>query len=632
MLELEYDASIECFVRGGTLSVEPVQPDEVLRLDIESVRSTIARRQQHHIALPEKISRFPARVFIVIGEYQSTPGWHIEVHGRFGNERKRVVPFGYQTMIGSTWHPLLPFDVDSLCELLGITPGSELPSLSFGLLLKLHGSAQGRQLLRTDKVYFSRIVEQLANDADEGTVFPLSQHISLRPYQYRGALWITQAALPLRGCILADEMGLGKSVQLIAAMARNRSHSTAACLLVLPSSLIANWQRELRKFAPNLSWIVHRGPRRTTSSKDFENFDVVITTYDTFVSDQSLFVRMDFSMIVCDEAHYFRNPDTARFKALRHVRSSLRSSTVVLATGTPVQNSLADAWALVDIAIPGLLGDIDEFRSSFPDTVEGAERLEELLTPIMLRRRVSDVLKDLPDRIDITHEIELADVEALAYETVRSSAAVSAPGLGAIMPMRMYCAHPRLVCPEWAGIPIDECAKYRKLVELLFEVRSLGEKALVFCAFNEAASLIADDIRARTSLWTGVLNGRVAVDERQALVDEFSGHDGPAVLVANPVVGGFGLNIQAANHVFHYTLEWNPSTISQATARAHRSGQEKPVRVHYFVAKNTVDEVMLRRLIAKQALADAAVVGFDTEDTADLEAALSLSPASGLST
>jgi SNF2 family DNA or RNA helicase len=245
----------------------------------------------------------------------------------------------------------------------------------------------------------------------------------------------------------------------------------------------------------------------------------------------------------------------------------------------------------------------------------------------MLRRRVIDVALDLPELVHIPHELEMGDSESLGYEALRTEL-LTRPGgaLQAMTPLRMWCCHPRLRSSEWLRLDLLSPAKFARLVELLLDIRRQGEKALVFTSFNGMAELISGYFIDSHGAWVGVINGDTPPDRRQSILDDFTGVNGHAILVLNPQAAGVGLNIQAASHVIHYNLEWNPAVEEQATARAYRSGQQRPVRAHRMYYRDTIEEVINLRVELKRRLIAGAVRGVTGEDAADFAVALSLSP------
>jgi SNF2 family DNA or RNA helicase len=336
---------------------------------------------------------------------------------------------------------------------------------------------------------------------------------------------------------------------------------------------------------------------------------------------------IDWRVIVLDEAQYIKNPNAQRTRAVK----TLQRQAGLAVTGTPVENKLLDLWSIMDFVLPGHLGDAASFQKHFQDDVDGAALLEPLVSPLMLRRRIADVAKDLPPRIDIPQIIELEEDEAAHYDRIRDRIAREygrAATLVALTAMRRFCAHPSLVDEDHINAEPMGFSKFRRLDEIVEEIFSLGEKVIIFTSFTAMADMIASHIAKRFNAFAGVIDGRLAVDDRQPMIDRFAAITGAAALVLNPKAGGAGLNITAANHVIHYNPEWNPALEDQASARAHRRGQERPVTIHRLLLADTVEDVIDDRLTRKRALSGTAVIGVEgaVDDYADIVAALGRTP------
>jgi len=448
------------------------------------------------------------------------------------------------------------------------------------------------------------------------------------PYQQTGLQWLGFMTRHGVGSILADEMGLGKTLQVIAVLLAEIQSKRSPNLVLCPATLLENWRREIGRFAPTLKVLIHAGSKRTGSVDVLSAFDVTITSYETMVGDISLFRAIKWNVVALDEAQSIKNPSARRTKRAKELSKRVG----IAITGTPVENRLKDLWSLCDFALPGHLGTLNEFENRFPDTEPGATDLEPLVTAIMLRRRVRDVAADLPTRIDIPIALVMDSRSAAAYEEIRTDAAArapKAPGLASLVHLRMFCAHPWAVGKLQAISSAIECSpKLERCFEILTEILESGSKAIVFTSFNDVADLLESHITRTFVVPVWKINGSVDVSERQATVDEFSAVSGGAVLVLNPKAAGVGLNITAANHVIHYNLEWNPAVEDQASARAHRRGQTRPVTVHRLFYADTVEETINNRMSRKRALAEQAVIGTagDADDLADILNALKRSP------
>jgi len=520
------------------------------------------------------------------------------------------------------WYPFRP---GVLGEILALLDGTDVvlgESLSLGQYLDLAREARDSGILEDRVGNGAEFWSQY--EVGELRVPPLFEGI-MYPYQLAGYRWLSFVGDESLGGILADEMGLGKTVQVIALMLRVSDSPGGACLVVCPATLLENWRREIERFAPSLAVCVHRGASRTGRPSTLMEADVVITSYETACHDVELFRMIDWCVLVADEAQAIKNPKARRTKALK----ALPRRCSIAVTGTPLENRLTDVWSLCDFVMSGYLGTQREFENRFDDSVGSAGQLEPMISPLLLRRRVRDVAKDLPELIDTPEAIELDETASARYQELLSEARGRFSGafdLGVLATLRMYCAHPFLIDSS-DGDLAEASTKYRRMLELLQEMADSGEKALVFCAFRKMLDLIVADLNRR-GLPTSWIDGRIPVAARQAVIDEFSELSGPGALVLNPHAAGTGLNIVAANHVIHYTLEWNPAVIDQASARAYRRGQDRPVSVHRLFHSSTVEDVMNDRLQHKRDLADTAIVGIDgrSESLRDLVKALNLSP------
>ena len=492
---------------------------------------------------------------------------------------------------GDVWHPLDAETLGAAKECLQRGASEEAPLAAYTNIYRgLNPSIRIRD--DVDIGQLSRLAPRT------GTLRRLQA--TLYPYQEVGYRWLSEAAEAGLGCLLADEMGLGKTIQVIALLEERCSQGLGPSLVILPVTLIENWRRELHRFAPDLRVNVHHGPSRARYGGAFNAVDVVLVSYDTAARDVGVFLGRDWDLIVMDEAQNVKNPDTQRAQLIRQFP---RRSAVMM-TGTPIENGTMDLWSLAEFAVPGYLGTREHFVASLR---ERPELLARAIKPLLLRREVADVATDLPERIDADVVIDMFEGEWSGYEELMSRM----PGhvnrgnaLSLITKLRQYTAHPSLVSDHAPEDPIFMSAKLARLTEMLGEVFADNNKALIFSAFRAMNDLISRVIQERMYVPSWMIDGRTPAKSRQEIVDTFSEHDGPAALVLHPVTGGTGLNITAANHVIHYTLEWNPARESQATARSFRRGQELPVFVHRLIYPGTIDEIIADVLRKKRDLAD----------------------------
>ena len=526
----------------------------------------------------------------------------------------------------------LPHDTPSVVrQMLGGKPPN---TLSFPDVIRLVRMENPDVPVTADEsVFFS--AQSIAAELRADQEIP-GLHATLFPYQAQGVEWMEQAIRHTGGLILADEMGLGKTIQIIALLLCEKPDTSYPALIICPTSLIANWRKEIMKFAPELSVLVHRGHDRTGITSGLQRAQVVLSTYDTVVNDISIFAGMTWSWLICDEAQALKNPDSARRQAVGRIP---RRMTIPM-TGTPVETSLMDLWSLADLAIPGLLGSREDFEADHPDSEESAKQLARLTDPVVLCRKIKDVAGDLPERIDIDLPLELGEELSRRYDDVLAETLEKYPVAGNLVAtgqLQLFCAHPWLqgagdpANDEYAGIKQSAAMplltpKVERTIAILEEAFRNGRKVLLFAIFNRCGEIIHEAAQGRVpdAFW-GAINGSTPQEERQAIVDAFSNHDGPACLVLNPKAAGTGLNITAATVVIHFTQAWNPALESQASARAHRRGQTEPVYIYRLFYEDTVERVMIDRSQWRRELGNEAVP-VSTRDADDLRRALSIRP------
>ncbi|TPL38886.1 DEAD/DEAH box helicase [Mesorhizobium sp. B2-4-6] len=525
------------------------------------------------------------------------------------------------------WYPIEPAASAEILELMrgtGVTLGAAGSLRAFLAIRKAAGAGASIE----DRTS-GRAISPLAF-APSGDDVPAGIQATLYPYQISGWRWLKFLLAEGVGGLLADEMGLGKTLQIISALSDSGSSPLKPALIIAPGSLLENWRREISKFAPHLTVLKHHGALRTGRPSELKDYDVVVTSYDNAVRDNSLLNMIVWKVIVLDEAQFIRNPDAQRTRAVKR----LQREAGLAVTGTPVENRLLDLWSIVDFVLPGYLGDAKAFETGFSDDVDGAARLEPLVSPLILRRRISEVAQDLPGRIDIPQVVELDEGEAAAYEAERGRIYTeygAAATLVALTSLRRFCAHPGLMSGSAGKVDPMSFSKFRRMEEIVEEIFARGEKVIIFTSFTAMADMIASHIMSRFGAFSGVIDGRLPIDDRQPMIDRFSAVRGGAALVLNPKAGGAGLNITAANHVIHYNPEWNPALEDQASARAHRRGQQLPVTVHRLLVADTVEDVVDERLTRKRAISGTAVIGLEgkDDDYGDIVAALMRSPSRG---
>jgi SNF2 family DNA or RNA helicase len=488
----------------------------------------------------------------------------------------------------SRWHPLDLAAVRACFAFLEKHALGQDSGISLGIYLAVKADLTGAGLVVDDTgPDYRPAPAKVTRD------FPaLGLGIDLFPYQQVGAEFLVAMAGRDVGVLLADQMGLGKTAQAIALLLDQHDHGPS--LIVCPASLLRNWSREIGHVAPALTVISHAGPLRTGVASGLAGHDVVITSYETLVSDLSFLTDIPWNVLALDEAQMIRNPETGRARSVK----ALNRRVSLALTGTPVENRLLDLWSIAEFVIPALLGTRETFEEAFPDELERAESLGRIIAPVTLRRLVADVATDLPELVHIETAFELPPDTARRYT---QTAAASTGPLAAITALRVLCAH-----ADGRGWDPGEnsAPKIDHTIRIIAEAFSSGEKVLVFASFQQALDRMFETVKiGHPDAFLAVLDGRVAVSDRQTIIDLFTEFSGAGALFMNPQAAGVGLNITAANHVIHFNPEWNPALTSQATARAHRRKQTLPVTVHHLFYEDTVEEDAFLRSDWKRALA-----------------------------
>lgn len=438
----------------------------------------------------------------------------------------------------------------------------------------------------------------------------------LDQHQLLGFRWLSYLEKRAAGGLLADDMGLGKTAQVIAHLcAREATDQLKPSLVVVPKTLVQNWLRELRTFAPELTDIVvHEGPNRPRDTKYLASHALTITTYDTVRQDQVGLGVIDWKAVAIDEAQFIKNPTAGRTSAVK----ALKCKQIVAMTGTPVENGLIEFWSIMDRVHPGLLGGWSDFRTEFERPLSSASdsqrrklvsALLDKLDPHYLRRVKAEVLRDLPPKeVQPGPSVELGPLQHELYSNAIDEMREGGRGaaLVAIGKLLRICAHPRTVLSGWEQLDsqqlIDECPKLRATIDLLEKIRSHGQKAVIFAEWKSTQRILQRTISHAFGSWPEVINGDVT-DRRQQLVDAFCRKPGFEAIILSPKVAGFGLNIVEANHVIHYTRPWNPAIENQATDRVHRRGQTQTVHVYYPTVTGGVEEALATLLDQKLELA-----------------------------
>lgn len=446
---------------------------------------------------------------------------------------------------------------------------------------------------------------------------PAALAAPLRDYQLRGLNWLARMTSLGLGCCLADDMGLGKTITLIALHLHRQTDASAAgpTLVVCPTSLMGNWQREIERFAPGTPVRRFHGSRRSLEA--LADGEFVLTTYGTMRLDARRLAETPWGMVVADEAQHVKNPYSETARELRSIGARAR----VALTGTPVENNLSELWAILDWTTPGLLGRLGTFRSRYAHSIEGgqdpaaAESLARLVRPFLLRRHKSDpgIAPELPPKTETDRAVSLTKEQTGLYEAVvretlaEISGADSMARRGLIVKLltglKQICNHPAQFLKEDRPNIAGRSGKLELLDELLDTILSEGASVLVFTQYVQMARILERHLAAR-GVPTQFLHGGTPVAGREAMVERFQEGEVPVFLLSLKAAGT-GLNLTRAEHVVHYDRWWNPAVEAQATDRAYRIGQNRPVQVHRLIAEGTIEDRIAEMLNRKRALADA---------------------------
>ncbi|MFZ2968975.1 MAG: DEAD/DEAH box helicase [Sulfuricurvum sp.] len=477
----------------------------------------------------------------------------------------------------------------------------------------IRGKFEGNVLLDTELEDFFDTLFRLQN-------LPISPNLkaTLRPYQIRGVQWCISNLLSGFGIILADDMGLGKTIQTIATLLYlyEQGEVKGETLIVVPTSLLPNWENELGKFAPSLSVELYYGIGRILG-----NAQIILTTYDIFRRDEKLFSSKKIEILVIDEAQRIKNPTTQAAMALKGFKSKFR----IALSGTPVENSLTELWSIFDFALPEYLKDLGSFVTSYVRPIEMdhdhtvAENLKALTAPFMLRRLKTDktIIDDLPDKIVVDEYATLLPDQAALYQSVvegamkqldHASESKNRAGLifKLITELKQICNHPRNYDKT---SPTDSAlsGKSELLLTLLEPILARGEKVLIFTQYVEMLAILTQIIETKFLIEPLTFEGSMATKAREAVVDAFQNDPKKSILILSLKAGGVGLNLTQAANVIHYDLWFNPAVENQATDRAFRIGQKNNVFVYRFITKNSFEEKIDAMIKAKTAMGEMSV-------------------------
>ena len=544
--------------------------------------------------------------------------------------------------IDGKWVEIRPEDVAAAVEFIRTNPGGEM-ALGEALRMAFGADAKkiGLHVLGVEATGWVASIMGGAKDEDGNAIkttlpeleAPEKFHGTLRPYQARGLSWMAFLEQFGFGCCLADDMGLGKTVQLLALLTHERQVAAKAgetvkpTLLIVPMSVVGNWQKEAQRFAPDLKVKIHHGLERKQGDELVESaleHDCVITTFALANRDRDTLDRVQWGRLVVDEAQFIKNPAAKQSVAIRSLNADRR----IALTGTPVENRLSELWSIMEFLNPGFLGTSGEFRKRFSQPIERyrdqtrSEQLRGLVRPFILRRTKTDpmIAADLPEKIETREYTHLTGEQAELYENcvnrmlhaVEESEGIHRRGLvlAALIKLKQICNHPAQMLKETVGEggqapnPIRS-GKCTRMMDMVDEVLAEGERCLVFTQFRQMGHMLASMLRQQMGRGVLFLHGGTPQKAREKMVEEFQNPDGDVpILIVSLKAGGVGLNLTAATHVFHFDRWWNPAVENQATDRAYRIGQTRTVHVHKFVVRGTLEERIDEMIEAKTELAE----------------------------
>ncbi|QZE13060.1 DEAD/DEAH box helicase [Halosquirtibacter laminarini] len=442
----------------------------------------------------------------------------------------------------------------------------------------------------------------------------------LRSYQKEGFQWLCKLYELGLGACLADDMGLGKTIQILALLDKYKAQGPS--VVVAPSSVVSNWEREISRFACALNCKILPLKNRPKFIQSLTHSDVLVISYGVLQSNTSLLESRTWNVVALDEAHAIKNNQTSRSKAVMNLEAKFR----IAATGTPVQNHLGELWNLFQFLIPGLLGDYKSFQLKYlngESVDKNRELLKRLFRPFLLRRTKGEVLTELPKKTEIVREVELSSEEKDYYEACRIMAQQNIENaepqkarfqvLAEITRLRQACLSSALVDGE---MKVDS-SKLRDFETLLNTIVDGDHKVLVFSQFTGYLKMIESQVK-RLGYEYCYLDGTMSKAKRNKQIQMFQ-EGTPKVFLISLKAGGVGLNLTAADYVIHMDPWWNPAIEDQATDRAHRMGQDKPVTVYRLITKGTIEEKIIGLHETKRNLADQILEGTDTSSTLDLE-------------
>jgi superfamily II DNA or RNA helicase len=578
---------------------------------------------------------------VVAYDWEIALGEHTLTREQFEQLVARQIPL---VRFRGQWFELAPRRAESIAKLMERDNGRNV-TLAEAVQLALSVPAEGGGAIPLANQRLPLPLKQVAADGDFGAVLdflrggqsvperkqPEQLRGVLRPYQAKGFAWLLEMRNRRLGACLADDMGLGKTIQWIAYMLhlKHAGELRGAALLICPTSVISNWQKELQRFALSLNVWLHYGPGRLTGpalAEKAADCDIVLTSYATARRDIGHLSAIPWDAVTLDEAQNIKNALAKQSRSIRKLTARHR----IALTGTPLENRLTELWSLFDFLNPGYLGSREQFRSRFALPIERsgderrAEQLQRIIQPFVMRRVKTDqtIIRDLPEKLEMKVYCPLTKEQAALYEAyVRDAlaeverASRSASGsmrrkgaiLAALTRLKQICNDPAHFLGE-ARLSPGRSGKLLRLEEMLKQIVERGERALLFTQYARMAELLQPYLEQSIGREALLLHGKVPKAKRDEMFARFQEQpDGPPLFVISLKTGGFGLNLTRANHVFHFDRWWNPAVENQATDRAYRIGQKRNVHVYKFISAGTLEERIDQLMENKQMLATSVI-------------------------
>ena len=468
---------------------------------------------------------------------------------------------------------------------------------------------------------------------------PISLEATLRPYQQRGYEWLYKNTRLGFGSLLADDMGLGKTLQVITTLLKLKeegSFDEQKALVIVPTTLLTNWDKEIKKFGPELITHIYHGPNRKL--KPIEEADVLLTTYGVARGEVAKLQKYHWLVMVIDEAQNIKNPATAQTKAIKKLKVPVK----IAMSGTPVENRMSEYWSVFDFANKGYLGTLKKFKDEYAKPIEAdrdlvkLEKFKKITAPFIMRRVKSDksIIKDLPEKIEQDQFCQLTPEQAAIYQNIvdktmkRVETAEGAERKGLVLmlitALKQICNHPYQYLKK-GDKAANLSGKTMLLFQLLQQILDNGEKTLIFTQYQQMGSLLQELLADNFALNAPFLHGGISRKGRDAMVEDFQNNRSTRVMILSLKAGGTGLNLTEASNVIHYDLWWNPAVEAQATDRAYRIGQKRNVMVHRFITQQTFEEKINELLNSKKELANLTVANgekwignYDNEELREL--------------